>query len=179
MKEQKQEYRKLAKEIRKSLDIKSISEGILFNLTRLPEYIESKSIFTYCSFQDEVSTISLFSDNSKNWLVPKISGENLLVCNYLAETMEKNCLGIFEPTFPDKLSEKVIDMVILPALMADKCGNRLGYGKGYYDRFLNSLEYSPKKVILLPEELYVNQLPVEEHDYKCEIIVTQYNVYRV
>ena len=111
--------------------------------------------------------------------MPKISGENLLVCSYLAETMEKNCLGILEPTIPDKLSEKVIDMVILPALMADKCGNRLGYGKGYYDRFLNSLEYSPKKVILLPEELYINKLPVEEHDYKCEIIVTQHNVYRV
>ncbi len=172
------ELRKKAKQIRKSLDINEISKRITDKLLNLPEYKISKNIFSYHSFKDEVDTLNLFQDTSKNWFIPRVHENHLLVCEYDKNLLVENCFGIKE-SMKEHSDSANLDIVILPGLMADKSGNRLGYGKGYYDRFLSSLSHSPKKILLLPEELLIDELPIEEHDYKCEIIITQHNVYRV
>ena len=175
----KQELRKIAKQIRKTLDIESISKNIQKSLLSLPEYCDVKNIFTYHSFVDEISTLGFFKDKGKNWFVPKIHNDNLLACEYCSHALTKNKFGIKEPTTPIIETNSKIDMIILPALMADKKGNRLGYGRGFYDRFLNSLSHSPLKILLIPEELLQEKIPCEEHDCTVDLIITQCNIYRL
>lgn len=174
----KQELRKIAKKIRKTLDIEKISKDIHKKLLDLPEYSEAKNIFAYHSFQCEISTLDFFKDKEKNWFIPKVNNDNLLVCKYFSEALIENDFGIKEPI--TSIIEEVsnIDVIILPALMADKKGSRLGYGKGFYDRFLNSLSHNPLKILLLPEEVLQEEIPSEAHDCKVDLIITQCNIYR-
>lgn len=175
----KQELRIIAKQIREALDIELISLDIHKKLLTLPEYIQSENIFTYHSFKDEICTTDFFKDKEKNWFVPRIDKDELLVCEYCFDSLVENKFGIKEPS-TSIIDEVVdIDMVILPALMADKKGNRLGYGKGFYDRFLNSLPHSPTKVLLIAEEVLQDEIPFEVHDCKCDLIITQCNIYRL
>lgn len=177
----KEDLRIKAKNIRKTLDIELISSKIYKNLLNLKEYKEVKNIFCYYSFRDEVITRSFFEDNNKNWYIPKIDNSNLLVCEFDEKKLVRSQFGVLEPdsrNLKEIDNKKNIDMVILPSLMLDQNGYRLGYGKGYYDRFLSHLDSCPILISLIPEDLLVETLPIEEHDYKCNIIITENDVYR-
>ena len=83
--------------------------------------------------QYELDFRELLNDN-KSFYLPKVSGKNLLVCP-LTKQLKKSELNIYEPC-SEPVDPKILDLVIVPALMADKNGYRLGYGGGFYDRFL-------------------------------------------
>ena len=61
--------------------------------------------------------------------------------------------------------------MIVPALMLDKNGYRLGYGGGFYDRFLEKYGKNFKTLCAVPKELFVEKLPLENHDVKIDIIM--------
>ena len=70
-------------------------------------------------------------------------------------------------------------MIIIPALAADKNGYRIGYGKGYYDRFLKTLKHNPVKVVLTYSDLLFDNIFPDEFDEKCNIIITDKEIYRI
>ncbi|MBR2526366.1 5-formyltetrahydrofolate cyclo-ligase, partial [bacterium] len=70
-----------------------------------------------------------------------------------------------KPENPD-----IIDLIILPALAADKNNFRLGYGKGYYDRLLSKT--TAKTILPIAKELVFENLPVESHDKQVDIVIT-------
>ena len=79
--------------------------------------------------------------------VPKMIGENIIAVKYSENTpMVQNSWGILEPASNQDSEIKNFDYVIMPLLYADKKGNRVGYGKGFYDRFLSQLNPNVKKV---------------------------------
>ena len=168
----KNELRKKYKEYRNKLNTVLLSQKIKQNLLKLPEYIKAKNILAYYSFGSEVYTLDYFSDTDKNWFLPKIEGENLLVCKYEKEKLVQNKYKIYEPEGTYIENPKILDMVIIPAVAADKNGYRLGYGKGFYDRFLKNLNNSVKKVVLVYDDLFVSNIFPENHDVRCSIIVT-------
>ena len=67
------------------------------------------------------------------------------------------------------VNPNVLDLVIVPCMMADKNGYRLGYGGGYYDRFLADID--AKTITVVPKELYVDNLPHEEYDIRMDKVV--------
>ena len=71
----KKELRERAKNIRKTLNTKVLSNLIYAKLITLPEYKKSKNICTYYSFRDEVITENYFEDKTKNWFIPKMDGD--------------------------------------------------------------------------------------------------------
>lgn len=80
--------------------------------------------------------------------------------------------GIEEPKRTcKKYIPKANDIVIVPALSVDKNGNRIGYGKGYYDRFLE--KFNGMSICPCYEEMLVDTLPTDENDIKINIVVTQ------
>ncbi len=174
----KKELRILAKDIRKKLDISTISEKIIDNFVSSSEYEQSLNILAYHSFSDEVNTHALFKKNGKNWFIPRINEDDLEVCLY-EPNLSKNKFGILEPRGVDCQDPSIIDLVILPALMVDKRGHRLGYGKGFYDRFLSQNCNSINKVVFIPEELFVETIYPEAHDCAVNLIITQCNIYRI
>ena len=174
----KNELRKKFKIYRKTLNTKILSQKIKENLVNIPEYINAKNIMTYYSLADEVSTLDYFSDTTKTWFLPKIDGDNLLVLRYDKNKLMKNRYNIYEPIENTANNPQNLDLVIIPAIAVDWNGYRLGYGKGYYDRFLKNLNDSVIKVTLVFSDLFVKDVCPEKHDIKCSIVVTDKGVYR-
>ena len=165
----KKQLRKSAKEIRKSLDISTKSK-VLTNLIRQNKiYQNSQNIMLYYPTKYEMNFLDLLNDN-KNFYFPRVKGEELLVCPYKkGEKTEISNLGICEPC-STPAAPTILDLIIVPALMVDKNGYRLGYGGGFYDRFLKDIK--AKTICAIPKELLVEELPVEEFDLPMDIIIT-------
>ena len=172
----KNNLRKIAKEKRKQIFCSAFDLKIKQNLFDLEEYKKAKNIMCYYSFGSEVSTLEFFSDKTKNWYLPRIDCDDLLVCPYIENEFLENKYKILEPKTIPIVDLSIVDMVIIPALCADKNGYRVGYGKGYYDRFLKKLSKSCKKVILVYSDLLFDTVYPEFHDEKADYIVTELNI---
>ena len=165
----KTELRKKAKEIRKSLDIKNISHLICEEIKALEDFKNAKNIMIFYPLKDEIDLLELLEED-KNFFLPRMSGLNLNVCPYKkGDKLEVKQFGVKEPkTHP--IAPKSIDLIIVPALMADSKNYRLGYGKGFYDRLITKT--NAKTVVALPKELFIEELPIEPHDKSVDIVIT-------
>ena len=94
---------------------------------------------------------------------------------YEKDSLSENEFGIMEPMSDFSVLPQQNDIIIVPALAADKNFNRLGYGGGYYDRFLKNL--SAKKIVPISEKLITSEIETDVFDQKVDIIVTEKAVY--
>ena len=178
----KQEYREYAKKIRADLDIPFISKKICENLKNQDFFKFSQNILAYFPMKNEIDIKELFEDTTKNWYLPKVEpNKSLFIYSYkFGDPLVKSKHGVYEPigdtveVDPDK-----IDVAIIPALMTDHNGYRLGYGAGYYDRFLPGLKKDCIKITLIPEELIADSIPFERWDIPVNKIITPYNTFYV
>ena len=170
----KEQLRKQALELRKTLPLDKISKEIINNLFSLNEYKKAENILCYYPLPFEVDVKSCLLDKTKKWYLPKVNGENLEICEYLGtKNIKEGCFKIFEP-INEKLNKLcILDLIIVPCVCADKNGFRLGYGKGFYDRFLASLNHNPVKVLLVPSVLLYDSVSPDKTDVKCDIILTE------
>lgn len=167
----KTELRKYAKEYRKSIPVRELSKKIHENLFSLAEWNSAVNVFSYLSIDNEVDTKELLMLKNKNWYLPKVENQNMLVCPYKNCNLISNKYKIPEPD-TNPVNPNIIDLIIIPALAVDKNGYRLGYGGGFYDRFLMSLKHTPIKVVLAYSDLLFDDIPKEQFDQKCDIIIT-------
>ncbi len=172
----KQDLRKIQKEKRKILDIKNLSKKIVNNLFELSEYKKAKNVFTYISLEQEIDTNKILNDKSKKIFIPKIKEQSLIMTNYDKNNLSRNRYGILESLTNENINPKTSDIIIIPALACDKFFNRLGYGGGYYDKYLKNT--NGIKIVLIPEKLISNDIQAENHDIKMDIIVTESNFYK-
>lgn len=109
-------------------------------------------------------------------VVPKMAGDTLEHYYYEGlHQLDQNQFGIFEPTHGTTTELSRIDIVIVPLLIADKQGNRLGYGRGFYDRFLSQLPSSCKKIGLSLFNLEDN-IPTDDWDIKLDLMITPFGM---
>ncbi len=119
--------------------------------------------------KDEVNLLSLVEDKSKNFYLPKINGENLLCCPFGAgEELCKSCFNTLEP-LTEPCDKNLIDLVIVPALCCDKQNYRLGYGGGFYDRFLS--DYKGKTIVCIQKECIVETIFPDKYDVKIDLVI--------
>ena len=166
----KKSLRVWAKAEREKLDIKDLSSRIESNLTNTPEYKNSKNIMIFYPLKNEVNLLGLLLDKSKKFYLPKIDGNDLLCCPY--KEGDETCISCFNTCEPvtEPCSKTNIDIVIVPALACDEDGYRLGYGGGFYDRFLK--DFDGVKISCVPRKLVLDTICPEEHDIKMDIIIT-------
>ena len=154
----------------KKLDIKSISQILVKKLQDSYEYKSAENIMIFYPKENEVDLLSLLEDKSKNFYLPKISGDNLLCCPFgKDDELCESCFKTKEPT-TESVQKSILDLVIVPALAIDKNNYRLGYGGGFYDRFLEGVNIT--KLVCIPKELIVETVYPEEHDIKIDKIIT-------
>ena len=150
------------------------SEQIHENLKKISSYANSQNIACYSSIGSEINTRNIMLnilEQSKNLLLPRVINDNLefyVVPNL--EKLEKGSFEIMEPKDSCKKAER-IDCVLVPTIAVSKSGVRLGYGNGYYDRFLSSID--AVKISLTYSKQIVKSIPSDSHDVKIDWIVTE------
>ena len=161
--------RKYAKEIRKNLFSKNANSIANSRVQQSSLYKNSKNILIFYPLKYEFNFLELLNDD-KNFFLPKVCGEKLQICPYKKEDiLIKSDLNICEPcTKP--INPNQINLAIVPALMADKNSYRLGYGGGFYDRFLAE-NPNIKTITVVFKELFVESLPHEEFDVIIDEII--------
>lgn len=163
--------RKRAKNIRKTLDIESISRKIREKLIVHPFYKNATNVMIFYPTKYEINLLDLVKSSDKNFFLPRVNGLELDVCEFCEDTLlAKSELNILEPC-SNSVSPNLLDLVIVPALMADRQGYRLGYGGGFYDRFLSKFKKDFKTIVVVPEKLFVDELPIDEFDQKIDDVV--------
>jgi 5-formyltetrahydrofolate cyclo-ligase len=175
----KNKIRQNSLKLRKTLNTEASSKKIINKLFCLKEYKKSKNILCYFPLKYEIQTFECFKDNSKNWYLPRVSGENMEICPYSFNKMEIGSFNICEPTTEKIKNTNIIDCVIIPCVACDINGYRIGYGKGYYDRFFKELKHNPIKIMLIYSELLCKNIYPEKHDIKADIIITDKDILQI
>lgn len=152
------------------------SEQIMRKFIQLPEYINARSIFIYISFDNEVHTNDIIVDafdKNKRVFVPHIENNIMNLIEIYKDTRyTANEYGIIEPIIDNKeFFQGSIDLTIIPLIGFDRNKSRLGRGGGYYDKFL-SINNS-KKIAIAYSIQEMDKLPVENHDIKLDMIITE------
>ena len=138
------------------------------------DYANADSIFIYLDFNDEVETRKIIMNalaEGKKVYIPRVEGKNMVSVPIKSlSNLKESKFKILEPIGEaEEIDEETV--VIVPGVAFSEKGERIGYGGGYYDRFL---ENKNNVMIALAYECQIyKSLPVEEHDIKIPIIITE------
>jgi len=163
-------------------EIRERSKAIIKRLYSLPEYKEAKNILFYVSVNTEVDTHKaikeLLAENDKTIIVPYVLKNNkILQLSELKDfnELERKTFDILEPkdAYIRKYDPEKLDLIIVPGLVFDPSGNRIGYGHSYYDNFLKTLKNIPTTIGLAYDFQIVEKIPSKQHDIPVDIIVTE------
>ncbi len=149
------------------------SGQICQTIEALPEFSKARHILLYHALPDEVNTADMLDrwGNEKQLYLPLVVGDTLSIHPYNPNCLQQGAFGIWEPKESEAVDPEVLDWIIVPGVAFDEQLNRLGRGKGYYDRLL-SHTYAHK--VAIAYELQVcNHIPVEPHDIGMDILITE------
>ncbi|MHC1703359.1 MAG: 5-formyltetrahydrofolate cyclo-ligase [Tenuifilaceae bacterium] len=174
---QKKTVRRIIKEQKQanSQEINLLKSEIIFSkIELLPQFIPAKVVLAYWSLPDEVTThnfIKKWSEN-KQFALPIIVGENLELRLFsdVVKMKQASSFGILEPQTGELMSPHDIDFAIIPGIAFDYKGNRLGRGKGYYDRILNQIKGS--KVGVGFDFQILDFVPISSFDVPVDIVIS-------
>lgn len=174
---EKKKLRAEISQLKKKYDSKELynrSNEVLSVLELTGVFQGAKNIFIYNSFGDEVHTLEFIRkwSSEKNFYLPVVENDDLVFKSYRATTdFKQSSFGIMEPLGENFTDYKKIDLIIIPGVAFDRSMNRLGRGKGYYDRFLPKLR-APKLGICFDFQL-LDKIPAEANDIKMDYIVSE------
>ena len=162
-----------------SNELRKLKDKLIYDLFINSDlYKKAKDIFIYVSFGSEVNTHEIIKKaiiDKKNIYVPKIDmkkKEMIAVKIHSITELSVNNYGILEPINVDK--DKIandFDIIVMPGVAFDKNGNRIGYGGGYYDKYLEKNIFKAKKVALAYEEQILERIESDFHDIKVDFII--------
>lgn len=165
----KEELRQRVKAFRKTISFNS--ELLASKLMQSEEYKLAENIMIFYPLKNEVNLLSLLKDKAKRFYLPKIEGDKMLCCPYSeGDDLCISCFNTMEP-LSQACEKNSIDLVVIPALCCDKNNYRLGYGGGFYDRFLK--DFKGKKVVCIPNIMIVETIYPEEYDVPADVVITE------
>ncbi len=161
------------------------SRAAQLNLLSLAEYQNAECVALYAPFQNETDTADILSDafaSGKRVLYPAVCGDQMVF--RLVEglhMLQEGAFGILEPcAIGTDHQANEADLIVVPGVVFDLTGHRIGYGKGFYDRFLHNPERKAHLVGLCHDfQLVDNAIPGEHHDIPMEIIVSNKRIIHI
>lgn len=187
--EEKKILRNKILSIRNSLDkeIKDKMDYEIYNkLINSELYLKAKNIFIYISFDKEIETKAIINkalNDEKKVYIPKIYRQDKsmrAVRLKSFEDLKENSMGILEPIDDsDYINKEEIDLIIVPGVVFDLSGNRIGYGGGYYDRYLKDIKEISNKVVLAYDLQVIDFIEPEIHDISVDYIITNTKIRKI
>ncbi len=178
--EEKKQLRKQMKQKRNELETaycEKADRQIMEKIITSEEYKKASMIFCYVSMEKEVDTFSILKTalrDRKGVCVPKCMEKGRMEAFQIRkmEDLQPGNFGALEPSVScDYVSPEKIDFVLIPCLTCDREGNRLGYGGGYYDRYLKRSRFL--KAVLCREDVLSEKVPSENTDCRMDVVVTE------
>ncbi len=178
-----EQKKSIRKEIRQkkllygSNELDFISLIICKKVMQLEQIKSSQTILIYNSLPDEVQTSLLFTlkEEGKRIVLPVVTGDILILKEYIPGKLSVGYMNILEPTQEETIDPNEIDLAIIPGIAFDKECNRLGRGKGYYDKLLPYTN-CPKIGICYQFQV-VDNIPTDVNDIKMDMVITDCNLY--
>ncbi len=152
------------------------SQAIIRTLNELSPIHKAQTIMAFAAIQNEVNLMPFFEEQrryGKNILLPRVEGDQIAAVEWQGQQAGSiSPFGIYEP-FGDAYPLEKIDVVLVPGLVFDAKGYRLGYGKGFYDRFLPMLRSNAFKCGIAYEFQVVDNVFPHSGDVPLHWIVTE------
>lgn len=150
------------------------SKQIQDNLRKIEFFRKAKSVGAYYSIGSEVRTQDILNDilnSGKELSLPKVEKNNIIFKKITSfSDLDQSSFSVMEPK-QNCPTVKSTDVIIVPAIALSREGYRLGYGFGYYDRYLSSKK--PKTISLTYSKQLLRSLPYSSNDVKVDYIVTE------
>lgn len=183
IKQEIRNYFKIKSKLLSDEYIITASEKISRYVTELPEFNSANTVFVYINMPDEPWTKEIIEkawSRNKTVCVPKCIGKSEMI-PVIIKGWNDVCpgkMGISEPIVcSDTVDREKIDIAIIPCVSADRKGNRLGHGAGYYDRFLTGTHM--KKICLCFEENISEEIPTDGNDVTVDVVISEKGIYRI
>lgn len=140
---------------------------------RSAAFLLADRILMYHSLPDELPTLEFIHkwENRKQFFLPRVNGVNLELLPYSRTSLRLGAFHIEEPRGNDIAHPDTMELIIVPSIALDPAGNRLGRGKGFYDRLLAQTRATTIGVAY--DFQLVPEVPAEPHDAPLDIIITE------
>lgn len=184
--EQKQKIRREIMERMAEMDrdyCHEADQAIFKYITEMPEYLQAEGIFCFAGKETEIDTAPVIEDalaRGKVVCLPRCVGRGIMeACRIQGlGDLKPGHYGILEPGEEEEaLLPEEIGFAVVPCLSCSSKGVRLGYGGGYYDRFLAKTKAF--KAVICREKLVREDIPAEDHDVEMDAVVSEAGVRRI
>ncbi|WP_289270223.1 5-formyltetrahydrofolate cyclo-ligase [Paramuribaculum intestinale] len=150
------------------------AQSVFDRLEQMAAFMMADRILMYHSLPDELSTRDFLGKWSgrKHFFLPRVNGVNLDILPYEQTRLHLGAFEIEEPDGNDLTDIADIELIIVPAVAYDRHGNRVGRGKGYYDRMLAGSQ-ATKVGVGYDFQLIDDAIDTDSHDVPVDIVITQ------
>lgn len=175
----KAEIRKRIRELKRAVPMEEKlrrSETVMRGVEELAEFRRATVVLLYWSMADEVQTHAFVEQwyREKTLLLPCVAGDDLVLRQYTGPEcmVAGEQFGIGEPTGEEYTNLDAVECIIVPGVAFDRQRNRMGRGRGFYDRLLKSTPNAVKIGVAFDFQL-LDEIPVEPHDVKMDRVITE------
>ncbi len=141
-----------------------------------PTYRLAEHVLTYLAFGSELNLSGL---QGKRFYITRTRDDGTLSVHALSEGLERHPYGFWQASRENSEVEiGRLQLLLVPGLAFDPSGTRLGYGKGFYDRLLGSVQKGVPIVGVTPSQLIVPALPTRAHDVPMTHLLSETGVFR-
>lgn len=180
----KDEIRRQILEKRNNLSSKEVDKKSELIIENLALYLKNaQNIMIFMDMKNEVritKLIELYPE--KNFFISKIvnsKNREMKINKYNENELVLHKFGYYESSSDDFYDEKILDIVIVPALAFDSSKNRIGFGGGYYDTFLNKVREKNKNTLFIGvcyDFQMIEEVPLEGHDITLDLVINESEV---
>jgi 5-formyltetrahydrofolate cyclo-ligase len=153
------------------------SRAVAGNVLRLPVLEDATTVMAFSPFGSEVDIrplLEVLLERTAQLALPRVEGRSIVAVAYRpGDPMRRASFGALEPAGDDVVAPQEIDVVLTPGLAFDRRGYRLGYGRGYYDRFLRRLRADAVAVGVAFAAQIVDEVPHGRGDRAVDLVVTE------
>ena len=171
----KREIRLSIKQLTLSLDAQESlrqAEKVMRHIGSIIAQRAPQTVALFAPLADEIPVGELANSIGCRVVLPRVKGEEMEFYDYSAADMAVGAFGISEPQGEKAVAAEEIDLMIVPGVAFTASGDRLGRGKGYYDRYLSREGFRAYCVGVCYEHQLLAELPVEPHDRRMDEVVS-------
>lgn len=150
------------------------ASAIFSAVERLPEFRAARTVAVFAALPDEPATDEVLARwaETRRVVLPRVEGDEMRFYACRPDALVFGAFGILEPQGEQACSAGEIDLVICPGVAFTSDGRRLGRGRGYYDRYLGQSAFRGFRVGVCYAHQLVDDLPVEPHDVRMDVVVS-------